>query len=65
MTKIIKLIYSDEQRVGKGVEDDPCRLVISLWAPDGTRLASHDTYTNESWINGEALRQLAGMQQPQ
>lgn len=41
MTKIIELIYSEENK-GKGTKDDVVRKVIQLWTKEGVLIAEHD-----------------------
>lgn len=41
MARIIELIYTFE-RVGKGTEADPIRLIPQLWTKDGLLVAEQD-----------------------
>lgn len=49
IAKVVKLIYTQE-RVGKGVDGDPVRLVDQLFTLDGHLVAECDN-NNSSWFN--------------
>ena len=46
MAKIVDLIYTQERR-GRGVEDDPVRLVDQWWTREGDLLFEHDSWDDK------------------
>lgn len=47
MARIVELIFSDEERRGKGVEGDPIRCIAALYDKSGVIVAWYDPYTKD------------------
>jgi len=45
--EIIKLIRTELSRAGKGIEDDPVRIIIQYWDMKGNLFAEIDTWKKE------------------
>lgn len=49
MARIIELILSN-RKDGKGVEDDPVRMIEQLYTKSGVLIAEYDSWTKKSWF---------------
>ena len=52
MTKIVKLIYTEERR-GTGTKQDPVRLCPQLWSLDGKLVVEQELKKGEAVIEAE------------
>lgn len=53
MVKIVELIYCNQLKRGKGIEDDPVRLIEQWYEKDGTLVFEKDSCLNERKENGQ------------
>ena len=59
MARIVELIITEDRRGSGRDHENPIRLIPELYTKDGALIAWHDAFTGESWVNGDALRELS------
>ena len=55
MVQEIKLLYTQE-KIGKGIDDDPIRLVDQLWTHDGKKVAEFDFHTGKMFFRSDNIK---------
>lgn len=58
MIREIKLIYSDDERVGSGTKKEPIRRLYKIVTHKGDLIASYDPLSENNYINLEKIRSI-------